>query len=182
MLGRCRKLISPLAAWYVTGLLWLAQVVLSALMIVFRAVKTAGIAGAIQLDDVPVLLWFDKNYADLYWALLAGGIATAALFVGFTWWGCRLGNPLSAERRTEWGRSGWSAAACATLFVVFVATNLIACFPLIDESGPTAVEPITWVDWLSVVSLAACCWVLPAAIVRTAWGICSVAARCFCLR
>jgi Sulfatase len=161
-----RKLVSPLTAWYVVGLLWFAQVLLAMLLIVFRSVKTAGIAGAIQFDDVPILRWFDTQYTELYQYFVAGGLAVAAVFIGMTWRGCRMGNPLSRQRRRVWGRSEWSAVAGVASFAVFTATSLAACYPLSDEAGPDAVQAISWVDWLALASLAACGWVLPAIVTR----------------
>jgi len=158
-----RKLGSPLTAWYVVGLLWCAQVVLAMLLTVFRSVKTAGIATAIEFDNVPFLRWFDTEYALLYGYFLGGGLAVAAIFVGMTWRGCGLGNPLSRTRRQEWAGTEWSAVVAVASFVVFTAATLAACRPLADD----AVQPISWVDWLALASLAACGWVLPAIVARS---------------
>jgi arylsulfatase A-like enzyme len=163
----CRKILSPLTAWHLMGLLWFAQVLLAAAVIVFRSVKTAGIAAAIQFDDVPILRAFDTGYADLYLGLVGGGVATAAVFIGMAWRGCRLGNPLSRERRRQWDRGEWSAVAGIGWFVVFTAATLVACRPLGDETAAGGVHAISWVDWLAVASLAACAWLLPGIIAQS---------------
>ena len=49
------RLSHRLPAWVLIGWFWLANLLLLAVMIGFRAVKTSGIAQTFELQDVPLL-------------------------------------------------------------------------------------------------------------------------------
>ncbi|MFQ5732385.1 MAG: sulfatase [Planctomycetaceae bacterium] len=154
----------PLMGWHLLAVLWFADLLLAMLLTVFRAVKTAGIAGAFQFDDVPVLRLFDTRYARFYWGL-CGGIATLTVLFGvWCWWGCRLGNPFSRGWVRRLSRPQVAALATLFGFALFQAAVIAACRPASDSAETIAVHPISALDWSAVAALAFCGALLPGVI------------------
>ena len=151
-------------AWHLLAVVWLGTVGLAILLTAFRAIKTAGIAGSFQFDDVPPLRFFDTNFATVYWVFCGMAAVFGLVYAVWCWKGFRIRKPVSRG----WFRSHTPIQKAAILTVVtyflFAVLTAIACRPDAETSGIAKVEPISALDWIAVVSLAVTALLIPAVI------------------
>lgn len=154
-----------LAACQIGALAWFCHVMLAAALVVFRAIKTAGIAGAFQFDDVPLLRHFDAHYGGYYELLALTGAGTVTGWIAGLWWRLQPGIPLQRGWVAGLTKPRRAAVGCAIALFLFEACVLTACFPLGEfDAAVSSVQPIAALDWAAVAALAVWAWLSPAAL------------------
>ncbi len=139
------RLSERLPAWVVFGWIWLANLLLLAGMIGFRAVKTSGIAQTFEIQDVPLLEFADLHFP---WFMLAFAVTAAFLgvFLAAGWWYPRQENrpfPVSLL---------WQ---CGLMW----GLGLFACrFVEMDSAAGTEIEPVGIADWLILLLGISAAW------------------------
>lgn len=142
---------------HLTALAWWGHIALANLVIVFRAIKNAGIADAIQFDDVPMLRYLDTHFDTMYWWLLASGIGLLVVILPTLWWRTGLGNPLNSETRNSYSTTHHYTIVFLFAFVMFEACLLRASQPYESAGQVASLDGVTPLDWAAVFALAIAC-------------------------
>lgn len=162
-----RRFPIPLTVWYACSVLWLAHVGFMGAMILFRAIKHAGIASTFQFDNVPPLRYLELNYDLVFWwaagtgaALLCGWVYLLRRPKEFVFVPQGTGEIRRANPRAE--------AICAISAVLFTAIGLTACRYSSPESGSAFdVPPSGPLDWIAIACVTVTTWLLPMRVLST---------------
>jgi arylsulfatase A-like enzyme len=160
MKRRVLELVSAAMRWHLFALTWLLLLVACAVLIVFRGIKNSSVAQMIQFQDVPLLHWFNQNYASVYdlAAVTAGTLVLVQSLVCFLVVRRAMVLEEAGLRNVPGGVrglaiTGWGAWLASLLLAT---ATLVASDYVSPEDGTSVIVPPTRpLDWLAVVAAGA---------------------------
>jgi|GEM_PF-3773360 len=160
MKKRAIPIFGPLWGWFPINLCWVATVGMFVSLNSFRAVKTAGIARAIDFADVPMLQFFDSWYFTLYW--VAAACSVTFLVVSGFWCRKHLSSKNDPSQMQANRRPRRVIGLFYSSFVAFVSLSLWSCrFSVDSASDMLEVQATNPCDWTALALLLLVTLLLP---------------------
>ena len=157
-----RRYPFPLAAWYTLSAAWLVHVLMMAGLMMFRAIKHAGVADTFDFENVPPLHYIDLNYNFLFQCTAGFGLIAILVWLSWIHYSYGISRPKLLGGQQPWTTEQRSVMTCSLFALAFTTLGLIACrYSQPENAAAFDVEPTSFLDWACVVCLAVTTWYFP---------------------